>query len=31
MAYGLIDGHQIECPWHRSLFCLKTGEVTQGP
>jgi nitrite reductase/ring-hydroxylating ferredoxin subunit/uncharacterized membrane protein len=27
---ALIDG-QIECPWHRSCFDIRTGKVTQGP
>lgn len=31
LSDGYIDGDQIECPWHGSRFCLKTGEVTQGP
>jgi Rieske Fe-S protein len=22
---------EIECPWHRSRFDLRTGQVTQGP
>ena len=26
----LCDG-EIECPWHRSRFNLRTGQVTQGP
>jgi nitrite reductase/ring-hydroxylating ferredoxin subunit len=26
----LFDG-QVECPWHRSCFDMRTGKVTQGP
>jgi nitrite reductase/ring-hydroxylating ferredoxin subunit/uncharacterized membrane protein len=26
----LVDG-QVECPWHRSCFNMRTGEVTSGP
>jgi len=27
---ALIDG-QVQCPWHRSCFDIKSGKVTQGP
>jgi uncharacterized membrane protein/nitrite reductase/ring-hydroxylating ferredoxin subunit len=27
---GLVDG-EVECPWHRSRFDMRTGKVTQGP
>ncbi len=27
---ALLDG-EIECPWHRSRFNMRTGKVTQGP
>jgi uncharacterized membrane protein/nitrite reductase/ring-hydroxylating ferredoxin subunit len=26
----LVDG-EVECPWHRSRFDMRTGKVTQGP
>lgn len=28
---GAIDGHCVECPWHHSVFDLRTGEVVHGP
>jgi nitrite reductase/ring-hydroxylating ferredoxin subunit/uncharacterized membrane protein len=27
---ALLDG-EVECPWHRSRFDVRTGKVTQGP
>ncbi len=27
----VVDGQQIECPWHASRFDLMTGAVTKGP
>ena len=31
MSDGSIEGGQIECPWHGSLFNVKTGENTGPP
>ena len=28
---GKIEGDTVICPWHGSRFCLKTGEVLDGP
>ena len=27
----VVDGQQIECPWHASRFDLRSGAVTKGP
>jgi uncharacterized membrane protein/nitrite reductase/ring-hydroxylating ferredoxin subunit len=31
LSEGQLTDGEIECPWHRSRFDMKTGEVTQGP
>jgi nitrite reductase/ring-hydroxylating ferredoxin subunit/uncharacterized membrane protein len=31
LSEGCISNGQIECPWHRSCFDLRTGKVTHGP
>jgi nitrite reductase/ring-hydroxylating ferredoxin subunit len=31
LSEGAIHDCQIECPWHRSCFDLRTGNVTHGP
>ena len=31
LSEGKLYDHQIECPWHRSCFDIRTGKVTEGP
>lgn len=31
LSEGCIEGYEVECPWHRSRFDVRTGKVTQGP
>ena len=31
LSEGILDGEQIECPWHGSRFNLKTGEALSPP
>jgi nitrite reductase/ring-hydroxylating ferredoxin subunit len=31
LSEGQIVGDDIECPWHRSCFDIKTGRVTRDP
>lgn len=31
LSEGKLHDHQVECPWHRSCFDIRTGKVTQGP
>lgn len=31
LSEGAIDGCIVVCPWHRSKFDVRTGEVTAGP
>jgi 3-phenylpropionate/trans-cinnamate dioxygenase ferredoxin component len=31
LSEGQIIGEDIECPWHRSCFNIKTGRVTRDP
>src|SRR5262245_36502488 len=31
LSEGQIVGEEIECPWHRSCFNVKTGRVTRDP
>jgi len=28
---GILDGYEVQCPWHESRFDLRTGKPTQGP
>jgi nitrite reductase/ring-hydroxylating ferredoxin subunit/uncharacterized membrane protein len=31
LSEGAVYDHQVECPWHRSCFDVRTGKVTEGP
>jgi uncharacterized membrane protein/nitrite reductase/ring-hydroxylating ferredoxin subunit len=31
LSLGKLQDHQIECPWHRSCFDIRTGKVVEGP
>jgi nitrite reductase/ring-hydroxylating ferredoxin subunit len=31
LSDGQVVGEEIECPWHRSCFNVKTGRVTRDP
>jgi nitrite reductase/ring-hydroxylating ferredoxin subunit len=31
LSEGKIIGEDIECPWHRSCFNIKTGRVSRDP
>jgi len=31
LSEGCFDGFNVECPWHKSRFDVRTGKVTQGP
>jgi nitrite reductase/ring-hydroxylating ferredoxin subunit/uncharacterized membrane protein len=31
LSEGCLRNGQVECPWHRSRFDVRTGDVTQGP
>ena len=31
LSGGALHGTQIECPWHRSCFDIRSGKVTKGP
>jgi nitrite reductase/ring-hydroxylating ferredoxin subunit/uncharacterized membrane protein len=31
LSEGCLREGQVECPWHRSRFDVRTGEVTEGP
>ena len=31
LSEGALRGTEIECPWHRSCFDIRSGKVTQGP
>jgi nitrite reductase/ring-hydroxylating ferredoxin subunit len=31
LSEGKLQDHQIECPWHRSCFDIRTGKVVEGP
>lgn len=28
---GILEGYDVECPWHGSKFDVRTGEVTRPP
>jgi uncharacterized membrane protein/nitrite reductase/ring-hydroxylating ferredoxin subunit len=31
LSEGALKGAEIECPWHRSCFDIRSGKVTHGP
>lgn len=31
LADGILEGYEVECPWHGSKFDVRTGEVTSPP
>ena len=31
LADGILDGFEVECPWHQSHFDMRTGEVKSPP
>jgi nitrite reductase/ring-hydroxylating ferredoxin subunit len=31
LSEGRLQAAQVECPWHRSCFDVRTGKVTRGP
>ena len=31
LSEGVIEGEEVECPWHSSRFNIKSGEVTEPP
>lgn len=31
LSEGAIAGGEVECPWHRSCFDIRTGKVSEGP
>jgi glycine betaine catabolism B len=31
LADGVLEGYEVECPWHNSKFDVRTGEVTSPP
>jgi nitrite reductase/ring-hydroxylating ferredoxin subunit/uncharacterized membrane protein len=31
LSEGAFSDHQVECPWHRSCFDVRTGKVVMGP
>jgi glycine betaine catabolism B len=31
LAEGTLEGYEVECPWHRSKFDVRTGEPTRPP
>ena len=31
LSEGKLSDHQVECPWHRSCFDIRTGKVVEGP
>ncbi|HSL42717.1 MAG TPA: DUF2231 domain-containing protein [Anaerolineales bacterium] len=31
LSEGKLYDHQIECPWHRSCFDIRSGKVVEGP
>jgi nitrite reductase/ring-hydroxylating ferredoxin subunit len=28
---GILEGHEVECPWHGSHFDVTSGQVKRGP
>src|ERR671923_973499 len=31
LADGMLEGYEVECPWHGSKFDVRTGEVKNPP
>ena len=31
LADGILEGYEVECPWHGSKFDVRTGEVRNPP
>jgi glycine betaine catabolism B len=31
LADGMLEGYEVECPWHQSKFDVRTGQVTSPP
>jgi len=31
LAEGDLEGHTVTCPWHATVFDIKTGESLEGP
>ena len=31
LAEGMLEGYEVECPWHYSRFDVRTGKVTNPP
>ncbi len=31
LAEGELDGHRVCCPWHDTLFDVRSGEALEGP
>jgi nitrite reductase/ring-hydroxylating ferredoxin subunit len=31
LAEGILEGYEVECPWHYSKFDVRTGQVTNPP
>ena len=31
LADGILEGYEVECPWHQSKFDVRTGKVTSPP
>ena len=31
LAEGILEGYEVECPWHGSRFDVRTGEVINPP
>jgi uncharacterized membrane protein/nitrite reductase/ring-hydroxylating ferredoxin subunit len=31
LSEGTFDGFNVQCPWHKSCFDVRTGKVTNGP
>ena len=31
LSEGFLEGHEVECPWHGSLFDVRSGENTGPP
>lgn len=31
LCEGILEGFEIECPWHAARFCIKTGKALTPP